>query len=271
MRGEDAGAVEEFSDQGYTVIRGVLDADEVRRARAICARHLTGGDAEEMFTSDFLDDDFLTDVVLRERVVEAARRLLGPRVVLYPNATARRNSYVPWHVDSTFIGPDAQHVWTPGFVHVQGGLYLQDNDPSCGGGIDVITSSHLMSFDGYGRFSADFGVADRTLARSSLRRTVDTRAGDLILWHGRLMHRSTPVGTDPGRDKLGIFFSYGRDELSDNHRFLQQIAKDSVRTMNGISRRIPRLTQISRFRYPDSFPAEFVKKAENASVKVVSL
>jgi hypothetical protein len=264
-------ALDGFSDQGYTVLRGLLDADEVRQAREICARHLTGGDAEEMFTSDFLADDFLTEIVLRERVVDAARRLLGPRVVLYPNATARRNSYVPWHVDSTFIGPDARHVWTPGFVHVQGGLYLQDNDPSHGGGVDVIAGSHLMSFDGYGRIPADFSVADRTLGQSSLRRTVGTRAGDLLLWHGRLMHRSTPAVTAPGRDKLGIFFSYGRDDLSDNHRFLQQIAKDSVRTMNGISRRIPRLTEISRFRYPDGFPAEFVKKAENAGVTVVSL
>ncbi|MEV0398194.1 phytanoyl-CoA dioxygenase family protein [Polymorphospora rubra] len=108
---------------------------------------------------------------------------------------------MPLHVDDTFVGPGRESAWAPGFVHVQAGLYLQDNDPATGGAIDVIRGSHLMSFDEYGRVPAEFDVANWTLGTSSLRETLDIRAGDVVLWHGRLMHASTRVHQPSGREK----------------------------------------------------------------------
>ena len=260
-----------FSDCGYAVLRAVLDADEVRRAREVCASHLPGSGTQEMMTSDFLADKFLVGIPLRDRVVAAVRELVGSRLVLYPNCTARKNVYVPWHVDETFAGRGMEYAWEPDFAHVQAGLYLQDNDQATGGGIDVIEGSHLMSFDGYGRISPDFSVAGRTLGESSLRATVDTRAGDLVLWHARLMHASTREHSRSEADKFGIHFSFGREDVRDNHRFMCQIAIESVRTSNGISRQIPRLAEIARFRYPESFPEQFLKELANAGVKTMTL
>lgn len=222
-------------------------------------------------TSEFLADEFLVGIPLRRRVVEAVRKLIGSYVVLYPNCTARKNVYVPWHVDETFSGLGTEYMWEPGFSHVQAGLYLQDNDPVTGGGLDVIRGSHLMSFDGYGRLPADFSVAGRTLGSSFLRTTVDTKAGDLVLWHARLMHASTAELQRTEADKFGIHFSYGREDLRANHRFLCQIASESVRTINGISREIPRLAEIAHFRYPDSFPEQFLKELAAAGVKCLTL
>ncbi|MCX3060305.1 phytanoyl-CoA dioxygenase family protein [Streptomyces beihaiensis] len=262
----------EFARRGYTILRGLLDADEVEQARALCAAHLTGSGAQEMLTSDFLADDFLAGIVLRERVVNAVKELLGDeRPVLYPNCTARKNVYVPWHVDATFVGPTAAYVWEPAFAHVQCGLYLQDNDPVGGGGIDVVRASHLMSFDGYGTTDPEFDIPARTVGQSDLRERVDTRAGDVVMWNARLMHTSTPVLRDPGREKFGVFFSYARTHARDNHRFLSQIAVDSMRTMNGVSRIIPRLAEISHMRYPESFPAWFAKEAAAAAVHIATL
>ena len=261
----------QFAQRGYVILRGVLDADEVARARELCAQYLTGTGSQEMMTSDFLADRFLAGIALRERVVRTAAELLGERLVLYPTCTARKNVYVPWHVDATFVGPTAAYVWEPGFAHAQCGLYLQDNDPIGGGGIDVVRGSHLMSFDGYGTSEPQFEIAARTIGESDLRERVDTRAGDVVIWNARLLHTSTPVLSDPGREKFGIFFSYARKNLRDNHRVLSQIAVDSVRTMNGVSRRIPRLAEIARLRYPDHFPAWFVEQAAAAAVRVPTL
>ncbi|WP_144120725.1 phytanoyl-CoA dioxygenase family protein [Catellatospora sichuanensis] len=262
---------DEFAAHGYVVLRGVLNADEVRTARALCKQHLAVAGVQEMMTCDFLANEFLAGIALRPLVLDTVAQLVGPQVVMYPNCTARMNVYVPWHVDTTFVGADTEYVWAPGFVHVQAGLYLQDNGPATGGGIDVIRGSHLMSFDGYGRIPADFSAASRTLGRSVLRETVDTRAGDMILWHGRLMHSSTEGHAAPEDEKFGAFFSYGRKELQENHRFLCRIARDSVRTMNGVSARIPRLTEIAAMTYPGSFPEWFVKQASAAGVEIVTL
>ncbi|MEU9890243.1 phytanoyl-CoA dioxygenase family protein [Sphaerisporangium sp. NPDC051011] len=259
---------EAFADRGYVVIRGVLDAGEVERARKVCADNLTGTGEAEMMTSDFLATPELAEIPLRERIVSVARRLLGEHPVLYPNCTARQNVYVPWHVDSTFVGPGHEYVWEPGFTHVQAGLYLQDNDPETGGAIDVIRGSHLMSFDGYGRTRPEYEVPARTLAASSLRETVDMRAGDVVMWHGRLMHASTVARREQERPKFGVFFSYGRNDLGDNHRFMSQFGHGKVRTVDGVSRVIPRLDEISRLRYPADFPAWFVSAADGAGVVV---
>lgn len=260
----------QFARRGYVILRGVLDADEVARARELCTTYLTGTGSQEMMTSDFLADRFLAGIALRERVVRTAAELLGDRLVLYPNCTARKNVYVPWHVDATFVGPTAAYVWEPGFAHAQCGLYLQDNDPVGGGGIDVVRGSHLMSFDGYGTIEPQFEIAARTIGESDLRERVDTRAGDVVIWNARLLHTSTAVLSDPGREKFGVFFSYARRNLRDNHRFLSQIAVDSVRTMNGVSRRIPRLAEIARLR-PQDLPAWFAEQAAAAAVRVPTL
>jgi hypothetical protein len=178
---------------------------------------------------------------------------------------------VPLHVDDTFVGPGREYAWEPGFVHLQAGLYLQDNTAESGGGVDVIRGSHLMSFDGYGRVPAEFEVANWTLGTSSLRETVDTRAGDLLLWHGRLMHASTPVRHAPEREKYGVFFSYGRQDLHDNSRFLCNLIANRVRSMGGHTGMIPRLAEIPRMRYPGSFPGWFVDDVEAAGVHVAVL
>jgi Phytanoyl-CoA dioxygenase (PhyH) len=267
---DEARATDVFADRGYLILRGVLNSDEVEVVRELCAAHLSDA-GTEMRGSDFLKVSELARIPIHPRVLPVIRELFGERFRLYPTYTARKNVYIPWHVDDAFAGTGREYVWAPEFLHVQGGLYLQDNNPSTGGGIDVIRGSHLMSFDGYGTTRPQFEVAGWTLANSSLRESVDTRAGDVILWNARLMHASTPVQREPDREKFGVFFSYGRDDLCDNSRFLCQLVANRVRTMNGISGLIPRLAEIADIRYPASFPEWFVKEAEAAGVSLVTL
>jgi ectoine hydroxylase-related dioxygenase (phytanoyl-CoA dioxygenase family) len=260
-----------FAEKGYLLIRDVLDADGVARFRELVAARLTGRGEEEMLTRDFLAERELAELPLHERVVATVRDLIGGPLALYPNCTARKNVYVPLHVDDTFVGPGREYAWEPGFIHVQGGLYLQDNDPVKGGAIDVVRGSHLMSFDGYGRVPADFDVPNWTVGASAMRETLDIRAGDVVLWHGRLMHASTGQKIPSDGRKFGVFFSYGRQDLRDNSRFLTNLAANRVRTMNGISGVIPRLAEIARLRHPDDFPGWFVERAARAGIAIPTL
>jgi len=262
---------ERFAERGYVIVRGVLNPEEVTRARELCAQRLTEEGASEMLTSDFLTARGLAEIPLRDKVVEAIRELIGERFRLYPNFTARKNIYVDWHVDDAFVGPGREYVWEPDFLHIQGGLYLQENNTVNGGGIDVLRGSHQISFDGYGKVPAEFDIPARTLGKGPLREMVDTGAGDLVLWNARLMHASTPVVEESGHGKFGVFFSYGRDDLRANSNFLCQLASSRVRTMNGRSGVIPRLAELVHFSYPDSFPEWFVKQAADSGVELYTL
>jgi len=264
----DQAQADAFSTDGYLIVPAVLTADEVAELRELCSRELTGG-GTEMLASQFLSLPELAEIPFRERVVSAIKNLLGPDYRLYPNFTARRDVYVPWHVDDAFVGPDREYVWHPDFGHAQAAIYLQDNDDS--GGIDVIPGTHLMSFDGYGKVPPDFDIAARTIGASSYPRTVHTRAGDLLLWHPRLMHASTGGARPRERDKFGIFFGCGRNRPYDNSRFLSQLVFNRVRMIDGVPRTLPRLAEIVHLRWPESFPEWMVKKAEETGIEIATL
>jgi hypothetical protein len=257
-----------FQTDGYAIVRQVLAADEVAELRALCSRELAGS-GTEMLASQFLTLPELAAIPFRDEVVSALRELLGADYRLYPNFTARKDVYVPWHVDDAFAGPDREYVWEPGFAHAQAAIYLQDNEGS--GGIDVIPGTHLISFDGYGKVPADFEIAARTIGASAYPRTVPTRAGDLLLWHPRLMHSSTGGPRPRTEDKFGIFFGCGRNHPYDNSRFLSQLVFNRVRMIDGVARTLPRLAEIVNLRWPDSFPEWMVKKAKDAGIEIATL
>ena len=264
----DESLQDSFATAGYVVVPQVLSAEEVADLRALCSRELSGG-GTEMLASQFLEFPELAAIPFRDEVVSAVRQLLGADYRLYPNFTARKDVYVPWHVDDAFAGPDREYVWEPDFAHAQAAIYLQDNDGT--GGIDVIPGTHLISFDGYGKVPADFEIAARTIGASSYPRTVPTRAGDLLLWHPRLMHASTGGPRPRDRDKFGVFFGCGRNHPYDNSRFLAQLVSNRIRMIDGVPRVLPRLAEIVDLRWPGSFPEWMVKKAQDIGIEIATL
>ncbi len=137
-------------------------------------------------------------------VIQPLRELLGPRYVTFPNITLRRSECVPWHIDRALTVPDAESSGAD-LLHLQCVIYLQPNDPALGGGLDVIDRSHV---DGIGEGDGP----DALRAQRERGMTVPADPGNLIVWHGRTVHRSSPASRPKSAPrsvptKYGIHFS----------------------------------------------------------------
>ena len=53
-----------------------------------------------------------------------------------------------WHTDSQSMGFSTKYVYNPSFNVAKLGLYLQEDDATYGGQLDVIPGSHLPTFLG---------------------------------------------------------------------------------------------------------------------------
>lgn len=265
---------EQFDRDGYIVVRDILSTETVAGLRELLSGYFVGDGAIEMPVDDFLAEPNLWSVVLTDRVLEPLRQLLPDDFVFYPNMTVRKSLYVGWHVDTAFDGPGKPWVWDPQFRHVQGAIYLQDNTPDFSGGIDVRVGSHrpalpwLRGDHPVNRLAT--GLTNRFLRRQV---RVDSRAGDLVLWHARTAHRSSsvPPGPETGAGpKLGIFFSCARNDPFSVHKYLTHLLGQAVQLKNGSPVFVDRYRKVLDIRYPASFPNEFQERAEHHELGVAT-
>jgi hypothetical protein len=262
---------DDLSRLGYAVVPSILDAAEIAQLRKICCSQLTANGSQEMPASEFVSIPELAAVPVKDGVVAALKSVLGEDYRVYPNFIVRKDVYVPWHVDDAFTGPGGEYVWRPEFAHVQAAVYLQDNDERTGGGIDVIPGSHLMSFDTFGQTKPDFDTGAAVLEAAGRRTMVRAKAGDLVLWHARLLHISTPVIEASTEDKLGLFFSCGRHDPYENSRFVTHLLGKRIR-LNGDRGVVnPRFAEIAEMRYPDSYPEWLVDRMRAQGTAIATL
>ncbi|WP_271188833.1 phytanoyl-CoA dioxygenase family protein [Dactylosporangium matsuzakiense] len=242
---------------GYVLIRGVLSPDQVERARDRCDDYLLAdADAENEIEANALLRMPEMDFIFDARVLTALTAWMGGSLAYYPNYVARLNRRTDWHVDNGFspkFVPDASHVYDPAFRHVQCVVYLQDNRPGPGGGLDVRPGSHRWAATG------DF-PDDDYLARAYPRVvSIDSKAGDLIVFDGRVMHRGTPQDGSAQRRKYGVFWSASRDDRRQIDRYLEYFAArlEFLRTRNLPPEELQRDEQRHRLMWDVRFPASY--------------
>lgn len=257
-------------ENGYLVIRDVVAAEQVRRLRSICDEYLLpDAEAENEIEATALLQMAEMNFMFDERVVQALSTWLGGSLVYYPNYVARLNRRTEWHVDNGFSPkylPDASHVYDPKFRHVQCVLYLQDNLPGPGGGLDVRPGSHQWAATG------DYPDDDYLMRTYPDVVTIDSTAGDLIVFDGRVMHRGTPQDGSRKLRKYGIFWSASRNDPVQAERYIQYFAArvDYLSTQNLPSEEFQRDVQrhqlMRRVRFPGSYLSEAVTVARKHSV-----
>jgi Phytanoyl-CoA dioxygenase (PhyH) len=264
--------LEAFDRKGYAVVPKALASDEVESLRGLCSSLQEElGEGEELAASRILELPEVSLVPFKPRIVEALRTLLGDGYTLFPNITIRRSLYVPWHVDEAFAGPQRAHVWKPGFLQVQCAIYLQDNSEAEGGGLDVIEASHKLSPSIKGPNSLASWTARRVANRFRPKRRLPLEAGDMVMWHARLIHRSTPASAAPKTEKYGVYFGAGRagDVLGANE-YLVHLVRKRYRQKNGQVVFTPRFAEILDLRFPGSYPEHVVEAARAAGVTIAS-
>jgi phytanoyl-CoA dioxygenase PhyH len=235
-----------FRREGYVVLPGVFAPDEVGRLRSaaerICATpsSLPGDvDGHAKFGTARSDvyarHQELRWVLFHEPLLAHLRALLGSPVVFIPEHPLHKGFYAGWHRDTSSPRRDGQRFYLQSdFRIVQVAIYLQDNSPQQGGGLDVVPRSHREVFQerwedlglavarripfplprGRGRLEWLMTMPAWLPARFRRPVTVPTRAGDVVLFDLRLRHRATPRAADApagAPDKYALFLVCSAD------------------------------------------------------------
>ena len=263
----------EFNRDGYAVVPNVLPIADVDAIRDRLDKYFGADDATvEMHATEFLGQELLWQPVLQDKVVSAVKSILGDSYTLFPNMTVRKSLYVGWHVDSAFTGEGKSYVWEREFKHVQGAIYLQDNTADFGGGLDLVKGSHkavIAGMRGDNPLNRTLNTAANRIFRKRSR--LEAKAGDLVLWHARTEHRSTPpYRPEGGPRKYGIFFSAGSTNPYYAHRYLTHLIGQTWQRRGGEPTLFPRYRDIVDVRYPDGFPQRFRRRVEDAHINVAS-
>ena len=156
---------EAFWKSGFVILRGVFSASEIAALRRRAEQAPSPG-------PDLLSDQVFRDLVVDERIANIAARLLGCVPVYFGDSVlSRAERPGPWHKDNAGRYDPTTADWQSNYPLLRFGIYLQDHS----------------------RYSGGVSVRDRS--HESPTRTegvpvyVDTRVGDIVVWHFRATHR----------------------------------------------------------------------------------
>lgn len=259
---------DQLVEYGFTVVPGVLSAAKCASARKILDQEFSSQPAEDglaMLPSRMLKLSLIRDVPFEPEVVTVLQQILDGQYVVYPNFTARRNLYVPWHVDVAFRGDKGGYAEQPGFL--QCAVYLQPNDKLVGGGIEVVPGSHKRILVN-GAYYAPASALE-VFARSEL---VGSDEGDLVLFDGRLLHASSGSKPEQARvTKYGIFWTVSRFDAKVQEVLLHLKNRTSVLKAHGEEVPDPRFADMKSVNFPASYPDSAIAAQTSGSLRCATL
>lgn len=212
-----------YHADGYVVVAGLLDADEVAAfratARADLDRELAAGD-DVMRKGDadgnvtllklwnVAGDDVYGRVARDQRLVDIATSVLGPDTYVYSHKMTMKEPHVggawEWHQDYGYwyqnrcLAPDMLSVWI-----------ALDPSHANNGCLQVLEGSHRLGRLDHLRVNDQTVVDAEYLAAALDRfelRHVEMEPGDALVFHCNLLHRSDANSSD--RPRWGYIASY---------------------------------------------------------------
>ena len=283
-----------FEKNGYILVREALTPAEVTALRSVLADAFVGANDAKgkarrvLFPHEILSLDRVYSVVFKPKVVDALKEILGSSYTMFVDLMVQRNMFghgprQGWHTDSGSEGA-APYLFEPDYRFVKCGIFLQDNDPDWGGGIDVLPGGHKFPLrTSNHRVNLKAKTVLNTFQRRLFPVQLKIAAGDFVAFDSRLPHTST----FPLRFQAG---SVENDHLnnmpSDKTKFViywnscrNQCAADFLRN----SERRAEHEEIQgghdelffcdylRLKFPESYPADFADQVRAAGIQVASL
>ncbi|MGE3402353.1 MAG: phytanoyl-CoA dioxygenase family protein [Vicinamibacterales bacterium] len=252
---------QQLLDDGYAIVPQALSAARIAELRRVCADTHARYRERNLSIGRFLDVPELASVPFDPAVVAGLRAILGEHYTTIPEFTMQTASFGPWHTDGGSQGR-AAHLYDPDYLQVECAIYLQDNSSEYGGGLDVLPRSHRE----IATLGSPYSLGRRVTRRlaNALRRpySVPSKAGDLVAFHFRLLHRSTPsraAVTPEDRTKYAVF--WGATSTGRHARLYM----DHLRT-----RQESNYVEMSQVRYPESYPTEVVESIRRQALTVAS-
>jgi fumagillin biosynthesis dioxygenase len=192
--GESAAHLAGVAERGYTVLPGLLTADQLARGRAILDEARGAAGTPEVWNLGNLTnrDALFRDLVQHPRILEIVETLLGDDCVLsgtYARVSGPGGGHQPLHRDTDLWGPSMD-----GFGEALGVTFgvLFDDFSRETGGTRVVPRSHV----------------DRALGEPDGVVHVEAPAGAAVAWDMRLLHGgSENLGASLRR---GVFVTYVR-------------------------------------------------------------
>lgn len=249
---------EQLHTNGFCVIPDIISQDLVQQLRNKYLYQLSN-DKRMLTAQDILDNSDLYNVLFSEDVINIISNILGSSYCIYPDFTLRRSVYVAWHVDVPYLSQaEANSDICANMLQVS--LYLQDNTPENGGGLDAISGSHHYT-------DIDPQNLDLSGVDFSKQIQIPSLAGSLTIWDSRLIHKSSvPINDKPTEAKLALQWTISRTGKFANHylNFLSDRihAKLKDPIYDKTNREMEHLLSIAKLRYPDSFNDEQIAVIE---------
>jgi hypothetical protein len=304
----------EFSKNGFIVVRNVFSEEHCDQFRAQILDKFNKLKALDPNQADFslsqpqaFSIPGLWEFLVNEKMVQALKTILENEYTMTPNFVIQKNKYcvspisickitIPnrygWHIDA---GGDPINPiqLDPDYRFVKCGLYLQDNDPEFGGGIDVVPGSHkLLLNTGINRLDRKARLLKGKLGVLHNNKMVSLKKGDAVIFHSFLMHSSTnplgifdnnteintktgyfPSSNSSQKAKLALYFDACRSRFASP--FLKgslQRAKKELDTAasGGLKKKLGYCEQIS-FLFEKSCPQEFLERVKKNNIQFPQL
>ncbi len=218
---------EQFEEQGYTIIRGIL-APSVLMAVRRELDHLVGLTAERRVAEGrvphrFENEPFETrlyrlyeghmddaptqfrpelhlrgmfDLFFNPQALDLVEQFLGPEIRLYPNYTVRpkfpewKGTEVLWHQDGGYTAPGAQGVGDLRMVNVWAPLVPAREANGC---MQFAPGTHRLGVVPHETRPYYLEVSSDYLSRYAQHPvSIELDPGDLVLFHNLLFHRGLP-------------------------------------------------------------------------------
>lgn len=264
-----------FQEHGYLLVRNVLSAEQVERVRAIFDGYVSSDeDAESTIEATALLRLPEMNFIFDELLMEALKVWLGGTLTYYPNYVGRLNRRTDWHLDHGFSPkylPEGDHLYDPRFRHAQCIVYLQDNQPGLGGGLDVRPGSHKWAATG------DVPHEEWVQRAYPDAVSIDSKAGDLVIFDGRLMHRGTPQEGRRELRKYAIHWGVSRTDQVQIDRFIGFLAnrannlKSNDAPSDHVQQDAKQQQGIHGVRFPDSYLPRTVESIRRHAVTMAEI
>ncbi len=238
---DNADTKEFFDEYGFAIFRNLFSAEEIAKLRK---------ESENLFSQPKVYDGDWDDKPLikamradlfnrydqfrwafyKPELQQALTKILGT-VGYVPESVLHYLGFGTWHKDTTGQETEGHEFhYAPDCTMVECGIYLQDNSPIYGGGLDVVPGTHKQDKD-YFVITKEKSVIRKVISRIQRDRIqayntkncffIPSKAGDFVFFNKRLNHRGTPCHQRPipkEAEKHAIFFIGGkRNEHLENY------------------------------------------------------